>query len=240
MAEVNEEENKFAVTLERGLKEFNKLKNAQQISGVAAFDLFQSYGFPLEMTKELATEAGITVDESGFLDEIKKHQDLSRTASAGMFKGGLADASTETKKLHTAAHLMLAALRQVLGEHVVQKGSNITPARLRFDFSHPEKMTNEQIRRVEELVNQAIQNQQPVVCQEMSLQEAKDQGAMGVFESKYGEKVKVYSIGDRTNKISQEICGGPHVDNTKDLGIFTIIKEESSSAGVRRIKAILK
>jgi len=169
-----------------------------------------------------------------------------------MFKGGLADASEETIKYHTAAHLMLAALRQVLGEHVTQKGSNITPERLRFDFSHSEKMTPEQIKRVEEIVNEQIQKDLPVVCEEMGLDEAKAAGAMGVFESKYGEKVKVYSIGPSTHStdaqgklgseppFSQEICGGPHAERTGVLGKFRIQKEESSSSGVRRIKAVLE
>jgi alanyl-tRNA synthetase len=178
--------------------------------------------------------------------KLKQHQELSRTASAGMFKGGLADASEETVKYHTAAHLMLAALRQVLGEGVVQKGSNITAERLRFDFSYSEKMTPEQIKQVENLVNEKIKEDLPVICEEMSLEEAKIKNAMGVFESKYGEKVKVYTIGDFStsskdnNIFSREICGGPHVERTGVLGKFKIIKEESSSAGVRRIKAVLE
>ncbi|PIZ44835.1 alanine--tRNA ligase, partial [Candidatus Wolfebacteria bacterium CG_4_10_14_0_2_um_filter_39_18] len=159
----------------------------------------------------------------------------SRTASAGMFKGGLADASEQTIKYHTAAHLMLAALRKVFGENVLQKGSNITSERLRFDFSHPEKMTSEQIKQVEDLVNEKIKQDLPVVCEEMNLEQAKEKGAMGVFNSKYDERVKVYSI----DTFSKEICGGPHVNRTSELGNFKIIKEESASAGVRRIKAIL-
>lgn len=239
------EEAKFGKTLENGLKEFEKLKNKTSldkriISGLDAFDLYQTYGFPLEMTKELAKEAELTVDEVGFREELAKHQDLSRTASAGMFKGGLADASDESKKLHTVAHLMLAALRKVLGDQVVQRGSNITAERLRFDFSYGEKMTSEQIAEVEKLVNEAIAKKLPVVCDEMSLAEAKEKNAMGVFESKYGERVKVYAIGQADDIVSREICGGPHVENTQDLGKFKIQKEESSSAGVRRIKAVLE
>ena len=227
------EEEKFKETLERGLKEFERL---EKISGHDAFDLYQTYGFPFEMTEELAKEKGIEIDEAGFLEEMKKHQELSRTASAGMFKGGLADSSEATIKYHTAAHLMLSALRQVLGEGVIQRGSNITPERLRFDFAHSEKMTPEQIKQVENIVNEQIQKDLPVVCEEMNLDEAKAKGAMGVFESKYGERVKVYSIG----QFSNEICGGPHVERTGVLGKFRIQKEESSSAGVRRIKAVLE
>ncbi len=243
---LNKEEEKFSRTLEKGLMEFKKLET-KDISGVEAFNLYQSYGFPLEMTEELAKEKGVNVDRAGFEAELKKHQDLSRTAAAGKFKGGLADAGEETTKLHTAAHLLLAALRQVLGEHVVQKGSNITPERLRLDFSHPEKMTPGQIAQVENLVNSAIANNFNVVCEELSLEEAKKRGAMGVFDSKYGEKVKVYTVSyvkpDGSPEIekafSQEICGGPHVDATGILGHFKIQKEEASSSGVRRIKAVL-
>jgi alanyl-tRNA synthetase len=244
---ISEEELKFEKTLENGLKEFNgqcesltcTLKDNDDlditIPGDMAFQLFSTYGFPIELIREIAREKKMTIDEKGFAEEFKKHQELSRTASAGMFKGGLADASDETKKLHTAAHLLLASLRKVLGEHVFQKGSNITPERLRFDFSHPEKMTAEQIAEVERLVNEAISHNFPIICQEKSLAEAKAEGAMGVFDSKYGEKVKVYGIGE----VSKEICGGPHASQTGELGHFKIIKEESSSSGVRRIKAIL-
>ncbi len=242
---LKEEEAKFKKTLEHGLKEFNELENKRQttddrINGKTAFDLYQTYGFPLEMTVELAKEKGLRVDVEEFNKELEKHQELSRTASAGMFKGGLADASEESKKLHTAAHLMLAALRKVLGDHVVQKGSNITAERLRFDFSHPEKMTKEQIEKVEKIVNEAISEDLLVACDEMSLEEAKKINAMGVFESKYGERVKVYTIGEGPKIASREICGGPHVERTGELGKFKILKEESSSAGVRRIKAILE
>jgi len=242
IGELSKEEEKFKKTLEHGLREFEKLENGKAagglIAGGEAFNLYQTYGFPIEMTAELAAEKKLGVDLDGFRSELEKHQELSRTASAGMFKGGLADASDETKKLHTAAHLMLAGLRKVLGEHVFQKGSNITAERLRFDFSHPDKMTPEQIRLVEDFVNETIRKNQPVVCNEMSLEEAKKINAMGVFEAKYGEKVKVYTIGD-AEIWSREICGGPHVDYTGILGNFKITKEESSSAGIRRIKAVL-
>jgi len=244
--EMKEEEIKFSKTLEKGLKEFEKQKNKKtkkqknKISGKEAFDLYQTYGFPIEMTKELVEENKMAIDEAGFQEELKKHQELSRTASAGKFKGGLADASEETKKLHTVAHLLLAALRKVLGNHVVQKGSNITAERLRFDFSHNEKMTDEQRKEVEKLVNSVIKKDMPVICEEMSLEQAQEQGAMGVFESKYGEKVKVYTVGENEQVFSQEICGGPHVEKTGILGNFSIKKEQSSSSGVRRIKAELR
>lgn len=236
-SELDKEEEKFSRTLEHGLLEFNKLSGSS-IDGVSAFNLYQSYGFPLEITEELAKEKGMTVDKEGFALELEKHQELSRTASAGKFKGGLADNSEETTRLHTTAHLLLASLRKVLGDGVFQKGSNITAERLRFDFSYPEKMTPEQIAEVEKLVNFAIESQLPVTCEEMTLEEARNIGAMGVFESKYGEKVKVYTVGT-DNIFSREICGGPHVKNTNELGYFQIQKEESSSSGVRRIKAIL-
>jgi len=225
---LDEEEIKFKKTLERGLREFEK--------GTDAFILFSTYGFPIEMTQELAKEKGKEVDVNKFNEQMKKHQDLSRTASAGKFKSGLADTSEETKKLHTAAHLLLASLRKVLGDHVIQKGSNITAERLRFDFSHPEKMTDQQKQEVEKLVNETIEKNLEVKCEEITLDEAKKQGAMGVFESKYGEKVKVYTIAD----FSREICAGPHAESTGELGHFKITKEQSSSAGVRRIKAILE
>jgi alanyl-tRNA synthetase len=246
--ELNTEEDRFSVTLANGLKEFERLGQDKNISGVDAFNLYQSYGFPIEMTVELANEKHLTVDEAGFQVELTKHQELSRTASAGKFKGGLADASEETTRLHTAAHLLHAALRQVLGHHVEQKGSNITAERLRFDFSHPEKMLPEELERVEILVNAAIKNDYSVTFEEMTVPEAKAKGAMGLFEDKYGEKVKVYTIGDVNEMpvaavdsptFSREICGGPHVQNTGLLGHFHIMKEESSSSGIRRIKAIL-
>ncbi len=244
ITQIAEEEMKFSKTLERGLKQFSiadfRLPDGSRgVRGKKAFDLYQTYGFPIEMTRELAAEKGMTVDEDGFQKELAKHQELSRTASAGKFKGGLADASEETKKLHTAAHLLLAALRQVLGEHVVQKGSNITAERLRFDFSHPDKLTEEQKQAVERLVNEAISKKLPISCEEMSVAEAKVKGAMGVFEHKYGEQVKVYTVGEGKEIFSREICGGPHVNNTAELGHFRIQKEQSSSAGVRRIKAVL-
>jgi len=235
--ELAKEEEKFEKTLENGLREFEKL---QTVSGKDAFNLYQTYGFPIEITEELAREKGIEVDLEEFKKELEKHQDLSRTASAGTFKGGLADHSEQTTKLHTAAHLMLAGLRKVLGDSIIQKGSNITAERLRFDFSHKEKMTSEQLKDVENFVNGIINKDVPVTCQEMTLKKARELNAMGIFESKYGDKVKVYTIGSGDDIASREICGGPHVERTGVLGHFRIQKEESSSSGVRRIKAILE
>ncbi|MDD5626519.1 MAG: alanine--tRNA ligase [Patescibacteria group bacterium] len=242
--ELKKEEEKFEGTLSNGLRKFTKMGAGNKVSGKEAFDLYQTYGFPLEMTLELANERGLRVDEEDFHKEQKKHQKLSRAASSGMFKGGLSDASEMTTKYHTATHLLHAALREVLGKHVEQRGSNITPERLRFDFSHSEKMTPEQIQKVEEIVNQKNRQKLPVICEEMSPEEAKQKGAIGLFRHKYGDRVKVYSIGSPSQGsgqvFSREICGGPHAQNTDKLGHFKILKEESSGAGVRRIKAILK
>ncbi|HEX9664371.1 MAG TPA: alanine--tRNA ligase-related protein, partial [Patescibacteria group bacterium] len=240
LAEFTKEEEKFSKTLEKGLREFEKLA-ADKLDGKDAFILFSTYGFPLEMTQELAEERGLNVDEEKFRQEFKKHQNLSRTASAGKFKGGLADHSTETTRLHTAHHLLLAALQKTLGPHVQQKGSNITAKRLRIDFSHPDKLTDEQLETVQNLVNQAIQNDLAVDWEELPLAEARQRQATGVFEHKYAERVKVYKIYDPTSGeiFSQEICGGPHVKKTSELGQFSIKKEEASSGGVRRIKAEL-
>lgn len=246
--QMEEEESKFNQALKKGLMEFRHMVEKRKeedlrfetIGGRDVFYLYQSYGFPMEMTKELAEEEGLSIDEEGFREEYRKHQELSRTASAGKFKGGLTDSNEETKKLHTAAHLLLAGLRKVLGEHVVQKGSNITEDRLRFDFSHPEKLTEEEKRQVEEYVNEAIERDLPVSCEEMTVEEAKEKGAAATFEERYGDKVKVYSVGKAEDLFSYEICGGPHVDRTGELGYFKIKKEESSSAGVRRIKGVLR
>ncbi len=243
------EEDKFMATLQKGLRVFKdslgKLESTKSgqkklINGKLAFDLYQTYGFPLELIKELAKEQGLAVDEQEFAEEFKKHQEKSRTAAAGKFKGGLGDHSEMAIKYHTATHLLHAALRQVLGSHVVQKGSNITDERLRFDFSHGEKMTEEEKQKVEAIVNEQIAKDLPVSWQEMSLEEAKAKGAIGLFEHKYGNKVKVYIIGDEEHPFSREICGGPHVTSTGVLGHFRIKKEQASSAGVRRIKAVLE
>jgi len=234
--ELEKEENKFRKTLGHGLKEFEKLSEKGSLNGTEAFDLYQTYGFPLEVTLELAKEKNIKVKIKEFNEEMEKHQNLSRTAAEGKFKGGLADHSEKTTQFHSTAHLMLAGLRKVLGSHVHQKGSNINGERIRFDFSHPDKMTDEQKKSVEEFVNEAISAKAPVVMEEKSLDDAKKVAAEGAFEHKYGEKVKVYSI----EGYSVEICGGPHVANTSEIkGVFKIKKEESSSSGVRRIKAVV-
>jgi alanyl-tRNA synthetase len=232
---LDEEEEKFEKTLKKGLREFEKI-SGDKVSSQEAFDLYQSYGFPVELTKELAKERGKEVDTDGFHKLFEEHQDKSRKGAEKKFKGGLGDTSEMSVRYHTATHLLNAALRRVLGEHVEQKGSNITPERLRFDFSHPEKMTDEQKREVEDLVNEKIEEALEVSWEEMSLEDARKAGALGVFGEKYADIVKVYSVGD----FSKEICGGPHVENTKELGKFKIKKEESVSAGVRRIKAILE
>ncbi len=242
---------KFNKALEEGRKEFEKtilgIEKHKQfaatkgevvenvISGKAVFRLFDTFGFPLEITKELASERGYAVDEEGFKKAFEEHQEKSRSAAAGAFKGGLADDSYETAKLHTATHLILAGLKKMFGEQVVQKGSNITPERLRFDFNLDHKMSLEEIKTLEDFVNDAVKRELPVTFEELSLEDAKKSGAHGVFDSKYGEKVKVYVIGD----VDRQICGGPHARNTKDLHHVKIVKEESSSSGIRRIKAIL-
>jgi len=248
--ELSIEVEKFAKAIDQGFKEFEKVINGIErhkqfakegeiveniISGKAAFRLFDTFGFPYELTEEIAKERGYEVDKAGYDEAFKAHQDLSRSASAGTFKGGLADSSYETAKLHTATHIMLAGLKKMFGNQVEQKGSNITPERLRFDFNLDHKMTPEEIKELEDFVNNVIQMKLDVTCTEMTLEEARAAGAHGVFDSKYGEKVKIYTIGD----VDKQICGGPHAKNTEDLHHFTIKKEESSSSGIRRIKAIL-
>jgi alanyl-tRNA synthetase len=239
---LRQEESQFAKTLQAGMREFerllpNLLKNpARTIPGRVAFTLYDTYGFPVEFTAELAAENGMSVDSDGYRSAFEKHRDLSRAGMDRRFGGGLADHSEMVTRLHTATHLLHKALRDVLGDHVEQKGSNITAERLRFDFSHPDKMTDEQIAEVERLVNDAIGADLPVVCEEMSVEEASSLGAIGLFRDKYGERVKVYRIGG----FSTEICGGPHVERTGVLGRFTIQSEKSSSAGIRRIKAVLE
>ena len=212
-----------------------RMATLDTLDGRSAFKLYDTFGFPIEMTMELAAEKGLKVDEADFAERFKKHQELSHQGAEQKFKGGLADHSEETAKLHTATHLLHAALRKVLGDEVAQKGSNITAERLRFDFSFGRKVTPEELAEVEKLVNEAIQAKAPIICEEMTVPEAKAKGAIGLFESKYGEKVRTYKMGE----FSFEICGGPHAENTGDLVNFKIQKEESSSAGVRRIKAVI-
>ncbi len=237
-----EEKDKFVKTLSHGEREFEKAiqklkqENKDIVDGQTIFKLYETYGFPPEITADLAEEQGFKIDMTEFDKLFKEHQDKSRMGSEQKFKGGLADQNEQTIKYHTATHLLHKALQIVLGDHAKQKGSNITTERLRFDFSHPEKMTKEQLKEVEDIVNEQIKRDLPVTCEEMTVEEAKNSGATGLFENKYGDKVKVYTIGD----FSKEICGGPHVKHTGELGKFKILKEESSSAGVRRIKAILE
>ncbi len=239
--DLSAEESRFNQTLDKGAAMFAKVAEQlkahgqSRISGKTAFKLYDTFGFPFEMTLELAAEQGLEVDKEGFEEANRKHQELSRTTSAGAFKAGLQDNSEVVTRMHTATHLLHAALHRVLGPTANQKGSNITPERLRFDFTWADKMTPEQIAEVEKLVNEWIE-QGIDVCKKMTtVEEAKAEGAMALFSAKYGEQVSMYSIGD----VSKEICGGPHVANTKELGSFKILKEQSSSAGVRRIKAVV-
>ncbi len=239
-SEIDEEQARFERTLENGIKEFEKLCKFLQtdtIPGKSAFRLYDTYGFPLEMTVEMAKERGFKVDVDGFDAKFKEHREKSHAGAEQRFKGGLADTGELTARLHTATHLMHRALKDVLNDpNVNQRGSNITPERLRFDFSFGRAMTPEEVKAVEDKVNAAIQADVPVTCEEMTVEDAKAQGAVGLFASKYGEMVKVYTMGE----YSKEICGGPHAARTSELGHFRIVKEQSSSAGVRRIKAVLE
>ncbi|HIY45225.1 MAG TPA: hypothetical protein H9731_01785, partial [Candidatus Borkfalkia excrementipullorum] len=255
LEEIGREIDRFESTLEKGMKEFEKTisgierKNefmAKQnpdyvretaIGGKAAFKLFDTYGFPLELTVEMAAERGYTVDEQGFEEAFKEHREKSHAAvTAGEFKGGLADTGVATTRLHTATHLLNAALKQILSPDVNQKGSNITPERLRFDFNFSRPMTQEEIKAVEDLVNEKIAENIPVVFEEMPYDKARAEGIVGVFDNKYGDVVKTYSIGN----FSREMCGGPHAKSTGELGHFRIVKEQSSASGIRRIKAVLE
>ncbi len=242
LKELEAEEDKFLRTLQKGEHEFEKLlpnlmKSSKRIiPGRLAFKLYDTYGFPIEITEELAAEHDFVVDREGFDKAYKKHQEMSKQGAEKVFKGGLADQSELTTALHTATHLLHKALRTVLGEHVMQKGSNITTERLRFDFNHPDKMSDEEIRKVEDIVNEQIKRNLPVSMEIMDLEKARTEGAIAFFADKYEEQVKVYTIGD----FSKEVCGGPHVENTGNMGRFRIVKEQSSSAGVRRIRAVLE
>ncbi len=261
LTEMAREESKFRNTIEQGLKEFEKLVNGfrlafektglmiKEISGKHAFKLYDTYGFPLEITQELALENGLIVDVGGFEAAFKAHQELSRAGAEQKFAGGLADHSEISTRYHTATHLLHATLLKILGPHATQRGSNITQERMRFDFAHPQKVTPEQVRAAEALVNAAIARDYPVSWQEMTFEEAKAKGAIGLFEDKYQAKVKVYTVGDTntpatadptTPTYSREVCGGPHVEHTGLIGKFKITKEEAVSAGVRRIKAVIE
>ncbi len=239
---IQKEEEKFRVTLARGLKEFNKRASGEQISGEDAFVLFTTYGFPIELTEELADENSLAVDKKEFGKKMKEHQEKSRAGAEQKFKGGLADTSEKTTAYHTATHLMLAGLRKELGDGVTQRGSNITAERVRFDFTHDEKVEREVLDKVEDYVNNAIEAGAKVEIEEMPKEEARESGATGAFWEKYPDVVTVYNIKDDVGNVySRELCGGPHVESTQDLskfGKFKIKKESSSSAGVRRIKAI--
>jgi len=236
---ISDEFKKFKETLEKGLKEFEKVSK-NNISGYDAFVLFTTYGFPYELTTELAEQKGMSVNKEEYEKELAQHKELSSTSSAGKFKGGLAGDSEIEKRYHTATHLLNSALKQVLGDHISQKGSNINTERMRFDFSHGEKITDEEKESVTELVNEWIKEGLEVTRDEMSYDDAKNSGAIGIFEDKYGDTVSVYSIKKNDGTVvSAELCGGPHVKNTSEIGEFKIKKEEASSAGVRRIKAVL-
>jgi len=235
--ELSKEETKFKKTLAKGLRKFKLIaKNSPRIDGKNAFLLFQSFGFPIELTTELAAEIGIEVDEQEFRNEYERHQKVSSASAKKLFKGGLSDASMETIRLHTATHLLNEALRVVLDKDIVQRGSNITLERLRFDFNFDRPLKPEEIEAVEKLVNEQIRKALPVVREEMSVEAAKQRGAQAVFDNKYcGDAISVYSIGD----FSTEICGGPHVNNTSELGFFKITKQKGIASGVRRIRAVL-
>jgi alanyl-tRNA synthetase len=262
--ELEKEEEKFSTALDGGLKVLEKKlqflgscseakdttkatafvgqnSGKKQLNAKGTFDLYQSYGFPLEMTVEICKEKGFTVDVDGFEKLLKEHQVLSRKGAEQKFKGGLADAGVETTKLHTMAHLTLAALKEILNPDIEQKGANITAERLRFDFNFDRKLTVEEIKKIEDWVNKAIAQECEVKMEVLSFEDAKKLGAHGTFTSKYGEQVKVYTITGKNGKLfSKEICGGPHISSTKGIGKYKIIKEESSSAGIRRIKAVLE
>ncbi|MEK7498199.1 MAG: HAD-IA family hydrolase, partial [Patescibacteria group bacterium] len=244
LTKLDEEENKFKTTIEKGIRQFEKLANENKnISGEQAFLLFQSYGFPIEMTEEMAKEKSIKVDVKGFYEAYNKHQELSRTTSAGTFKSGLADHSEKTTRLHTATHLLNEAMTQVLGPEVAQRGSNITPERTRFDFVFSRKLTDEEIKKIESIVNKAIDKALEMKKEDLPLEQAFKSGAKGEFGHKYPEKVSVFTAIDKSDKrgyFSREICTGPHVKNTKEVGHVKIISQESVSAGIRRIKAIVQ
>jgi alanyl-tRNA synthetase len=241
LAALDEEEGRFARTLQKGEQHFFRAIESlpepanKIVPGEVVFHLYDTFGFPPELTEELAQQQGLGVDMAGFRQAFADHQERSRQGASARFKGGLSERSPETTRLHTATHLLHAALRQILGDEVAQRGSNITTERLRFDFSHATKVTPEQLTRVEEIVNAHIAQDLPVTWSEMTLEEAKAQGAIGLFEDRYGDRVKVYTIGSA----SMEICGGPHVERTGELGGFKIVREEGVASGVRRIRAIL-
>ncbi|WP_313134221.1 alanine--tRNA ligase [Anaerocolumna sp.] len=237
LEQIEKEYSLFRKTLDSGLRKaeqyFSLLKENELLSGELAFRLYDTFGFPIEFTMELAIERGVEVDIAGFEKRFKEHQEKSRQGAEGKFKGGLADTSIQTARQHTATHLLNGALREVLGDGIFQRGSNITEERLRFDFSFDRKVTADELNEVSRIVNEAIDKSIDVICEEMTLGEARESNAIGIFDNKYGDRVKVYTVPG----YSKEICGGPHASNTNELGRFIILKEEASSAGVRRIKA---
>jgi len=242
---LEKEEKKFSKTIESGIRELEKIfQSKKEISGKTVFTLYETYGFPIEMTIEELENKGLDFDknklEQDFKEAMKLHQEQSRTASKGMFQGGLADTSEMSTKYHTTTHLLLEALRRILGDHVVQKGSNITPERLRFDYNNETKLTPEQVKKVEEIVNDQIQKELPVTYEIYPKEKALKIVKNAVFEERYGDELKVYYIGDPKDPFSVEICRGPHVNNTKELGKFRIIKQENVGAGIKRIKGVLE
>jgi len=238
------EEEKFGATLALGMKVFElamvNISSGSTLPTKDTFDLYQSYGFPVEMTEELAKERGVSIDRPAFEEELKKHQDLSRSGAAQRFHGGLADHAAATVRLHTANHMLLEAMKRVLGRDVNQRGSNITSERLRLDFNYPTKLTPEQIEQIETLVNTQLAKDLPVHFEVMPLEQARQEKATGVFEDRYSENVKVYKMGQPGQYFSVEICGGPHVPRTGQVGRLKILKEEAVAAGIRRIKAVVK
>ena len=239
--ELDEEEQKFNLTLEKGLKKFSEVAKDKIITGKEAFLLFQSFGFPIEMTQELANEKGISVDLEAYNEEFERHEDLSRTSSAGQFKSGLADNSEATRKLHTATHILNEALRLILKDkEIKKKGSNINPERLRFDFNFPRKLTEQELKAIESEVNRVIKLSLNVKREELPLKDALSSGAQAEFGARYPELVSVYTIGDKNKYYSKEICTGPHVNNTSELHHFRILKEEGVAACIRRIKAVVE
>jgi alanyl-tRNA synthetase len=242
VTELTAEEERFEATLGRGMGELEKVLGRMKehgqtvLPGRVAFRLYDTCGFPLEFTEEICREQGIEIDRPGYEAAFDKHREVSKQGADKAFKGGLADHSDATTRLHTATHLLHKSLQMVLGDHVRQRGSNITPERLRFDFSHPQKMTDAERAEVERIVNEQITRDMPVSVTTTTLEDARNRGAMALFEGKYDEQVKLYRIGD----FSLEVCGGPHVQHTGELGRFKITKEEASSAGVRRIRAVLE
>jgi alanyl-tRNA synthetase len=253
LTEIDKEESKFRKTLENGIRQFEKIITStvnggfetKTLSYSAVFELVTAHGFPIELVQEIAKERDLFIDMDMFNQKMEEHKELSRTASAGKFKGGLGGDGEMETKYHTATHMLHQALQTVLGDAVTQKGSNITPERLRFDFAYGEKMTDEQKKQVEDLINAKIAEALPVTREEISIEDARTRGAMGLFTDKYGDKVSIYRIGEGKNKgdtdlFSIEMCGGPHIENTGNMGTFKIQKEEAVSAGVRRIKAVLE